>query len=319
MLGADPTLSVAENYRRFAISAEGKSPLYQELCNGVAGDPVVLDFLSEQPPTKRQPNLLLAGTRFLYGTQPDYSRFRATVLAHSDELARLLHSRRTQTNEPGRCAVLLPALCQLPQPLALIEVGAAAGLCLLVDRYGYDYGGRRLGDGRLVFECEPHGPAPLPRHLPEVVWRAGIDLDPIDLDDEDAVRWLEALVWPEEEDRLARLRGAMAIARDEPPRVVRGNLLDGFVDLAAEAPPDATLVVFHTAVLAYLSAGERAEFKAQVDASRARWISSEAAGLIPDLPLPRAEPLSPSYLVLAADGTRALAFCDGHGRWLQWL
>ncbi len=39
-------------------------------------------------------------------------------------------SKRTQTNEPGRCAVLLPLLAALPQPLALLEVGASAGLCL---------------------------------------------------------------------------------------------------------------------------------------------------------------------------------------------
>ena len=49
-------------------------------------------------------------------------------------------SRATQTNEPARCAVLLPVLARLPQPLALLEVGASAGLCLLPDHYGYDYG-----------------------------------------------------------------------------------------------------------------------------------------------------------------------------------
>lgn len=319
MLGADPTQTVAENYRRFAIAAEGKSPLYQELCRGVAVDREVLDFLSEQPPAKRQPNLLLAGTRFLYGVQPDYPAFRATVLEHRREIADLLARRRTQTNEPGRCAVLLPALCQLPQPLALLEVGAAAGLCLLVDRYGYDYGGQRLGDSCVVFECEPHGRVPIPRRVPEVVWRVGIDLDPIDFTDDDATRWLEALVWPEEEDRLERLRGAIAIARAEPPRVVRGNLLDRLGDLVAEAPREATLVVFHTAVLAYLSAPEREQFMARVLASRAHWISNEAADLVAGVTLPGVKPHAPSYLVLAADGERPLAFCDGHGRWLQWL
>jgi hypothetical protein len=51
-------------------------------------------------------------------------------------------ARRTQTNEAARCAVLLPALAQLPQPLALIDAGASAGLTLLADRYSYDYAGR---------------------------------------------------------------------------------------------------------------------------------------------------------------------------------
>ena len=63
-----------------------------------------------------------------------------------DEVEALMLARRTQTNEAARCALLLPLLAALPQPLALLEVGASAGLCLLPDRYGYDYAGHRLGD-----------------------------------------------------------------------------------------------------------------------------------------------------------------------------
>jgi Uncharacterized protein conserved in bacteria (DUF2332) len=163
MLGTDPTVPVAENYRRFArLEAAGKSPLYQELCEQVAADPEMLGFLAQQPPAKRQPNLLLAAVRLLFGVQSSYAAFRAVTLAHRDEVAAVLASRRTQTNEPGRCAALLPILCQLPQPLALLEVGAAAGLCLLIDRYGYEYAGQRVGGDGLVFECVPHGRVPTP-------------------------------------------------------------------------------------------------------------------------------------------------------------
>lgn len=320
MIGVDPAQSVAENYRRFGrIAAAGKSPLYRALCEGVANDPEMLAFLSLQAPAKRQPNLLLAGTRFLFGLQPDYAAFRETVLGHPDELSELLASRRTQTNEPGRCAVLLPVFNELPQPLALLEVGAAAGLCLLVDRYGYDYAGRRLGGDRVVFECTPHGSVPLPDELPEIVWRAGIDLDPVDLDDPDAVRWLEMLVWPEEQDRLDHLRLAIEIAREERPRVIRGNLLERLRDVAAEAPRDATLVVFHTAVLAYLSAAERERFRDEVAAIPATWISNEGEAVVTGLDVPAVAPVAGSYFVIAAGGRRPIAFCDGHGRWLQWL
>jgi hypothetical protein len=279
----------------------------------------LLAFLSRQPPAKRQPNLLLAGTRFLFGLQQTYEAFRMTVLEHQDEVAAVLQSRRTQTNEPGRCAALLPALCQLPQPLALLEVGAAAGLCLLPEHYGYDYGEHRLGDSRVTFRCELHGPVPVPRELPRVVWRAGIDLEPINLDDPDAVRWLEALVWPEERDRLDRLRAAIEIAREECPTVVRGNLLEVLHDVAAEAPAEATLVVFHTAVLAYLSNSEREQFVGQLRQLPGHWISNEGADVVPGLAVPPARPVSPSYFVIGANGRRSLAFCDGHGRWLQWL
>ncbi|MGA2470025.1 MAG: DUF2332 domain-containing protein [Solirubrobacteraceae bacterium] len=319
MIGADPTQTLAESYRRFARGeANGKSALYEELCEGVADDPQMLDFLSQQPSAKRQPNLLLASVRVLFGLQSSYAAFRAVVLEHRDEVSAMLLTRRTQTNEPARCAALLPLLCELPQPLALLEVGAAAGLCLLADHYGYDYDGHRIGGDEVVFECSAHGDVPLPHQLPQVAWRAGIDLEPIDLDDRDAMQWLEALVWPEQTDRLERLRLAIGIARRERPRVVRANLLDALATVASEAPPDATLVVFHTAVLAYLSTEQRTRFETDVAAIGAEWISNEAPDVVPGLSAPTVKPVADSHFVIARNH-HPVAFCDPHGRWVQWL
>ena len=165
-------------------------------------------------------------------------------------------ARRTQTNEPARCATLLPALALLPQPLALIEVGASAGLTLLADRYSYDYGSRQLAGTdpcAPVLSCRPLGPVPIPAQVPEVAWRAGLDLNPLDVTDDDDVRWLECLVWPGETGRRERLAAAIETARRDPPPVHRGDLLTDLVALARQAPPGATLVIYHSAVLAYVA------------------------------------------------------------------
>jgi hypothetical protein len=103
--------------------------------------------------------------RHLDGVPLDGAHLGEIVQRGREPLRALILSRSTQTNEPARCAVLLPALVCLPQPLALIEVGASAGLCLYPDRYGYDYGGHRLGppadSGRApVFPCTVNGPVP---------------------------------------------------------------------------------------------------------------------------------------------------------------
>jgi hypothetical protein len=67
-----------------------------------------------------------------------------------------------------------------------------------------------------------------------------------------------ALVWPEEDDRLNLLRQALAIAREAPPKVTQGDLRVDLPALAAQAPSQATLVIYHSAVLAYIqSAAER--------------------------------------------------------------
>jgi hypothetical protein len=138
------------------------------------------------------------------------------------------------------------------QPLALIEVGASAGLCLLPDRYGYDYG-RATFLGKPMLRCAVNDATPIPAALPQIVWRAGLDLNPVDLSDAAQIAWLETLIGPEQIERLANLRAAIKIAAANRPRIVEGDLLgDSFARLCDEAPKDATLVIFHTAVLAYV-------------------------------------------------------------------
>lgn len=323
----------AEEYREFSVhEAGGRSPLYVQLGQGVADDPEVLGFLAGLPPAKRQPQLLLAAVRYLAGVQASYAGFRAVVLDNQAELAAIMLARRVQTNEPARCATLLPALAMLPQPLALLEVGASAGLCLQPDRYGYDYGTRRIGGqpGAPLLSCRCLGPVPLPDQPVEVAWRAGIDVNPLDVTDPDDVRWLSCLVWPGEGDRAARLAAAIEVARRDPPRVVRGDLLDRLASTAAGAPPGATLVVFHSSVLAYVTPAERQAFARAVIGLDAVWLAQESPAVMsssvpgfvpapPTSPAPFTAPPGGMAYVLTRNGRDALAYADGHGSWLSWL
>src|SRR5262249_29332063 len=148
------------------------------------------------------------------------------------------------------------ALAQIPGPLALIEVGASAGLTLLFDRYSYDYGSVQLSGSdpdAPVLRCALLGkvPAPIPQPMPDIVWRAGLDLNPLDVTKEEDVRWLSCHVWPGEGDRRERLDAAVVSARRDPPAVHRGDLLADLPALAAQAPREATVVIYHSAVLAY--------------------------------------------------------------------
>lgn len=326
MIGNEPELGTAENYRRFSVrEARGRSPLYEQLAGGVADDRELLAFLAHLPEEKRQPNLLLAAVRYLAGLQPGYDAFRAVVLDRRAEVATTMLARRTQTNEPARCATLLPALASLRQPLALLEVGASAGLCLLPDRYSYDYGTCRIDGhaGAPALVCRCRGPVPVPRRPVEVAWRAGIDINPLDVTDSDDIRWLSCLVWPGEGDRAERLAAAINLARRDPPRLIRGDLVEQLAETAAGAPEDATLVVFHSAVLAYVSAGRRAEFARAVTALTAVWFAQEDPDALSGLPaFPRALPApdsGPTAFLLIRDGREALAYADGHGTWIRWL
>jgi hypothetical protein len=213
---------------------------------------------------------------------------------------------------------MLPALALLPQPLALIEVGAAAGLTLIPDVYSYDYDGHRVAgtDPQApLLSCHPVGPVPLPDRVPEVVWRAGIDLNPLDLNDEDDMAWLSCLVWPDEADRAARLHGAIGAARRQPPSIYRGDLLDDLVRVAAHAPTDATLVVYHSAALAYVDVPKRQAFGAAVRDLGAVWLSNEGDGVLPGV----ATGPGPPCFLLVRNGEEVLARTDPHGTWLEWV
>lgn len=304
---------VAEAYRLFADrEAHGVSVVYEEWARTVATDPMLRNLIEPLPPAKRQPNLVFAAAR-LHGADTTVDSFRSTMVGHWDAVRSTVLSHATQTNEAARTAVMLPYLAALPQPLALIEVGAAAGLCLLPDRYSFVYGDTRLdpsdGPSTVVIECALDGIAP-PVALPQIVWRAGIDLAPIDVTDPDACAWLETLIWPGQEERRDRLTAALRIARVNPMRIERGDLVELLPALASEAPADATLVVIHTAVLAYLSADDRTRFVDLVTGLDGHWISSEGNGVVHSVS-GLAE--DDKRFVLAVDG-RPRALVDPHGR-----
>ncbi len=317
--------STADAYHSMAErELRGVSPSYEALSLGVAGDSELLARLDELPAASRQPNLLFASVRWLDGPVDAYGPFRAFVLDQWPEVASLLRTRRTQTNEAGRCAPLLPVLAGLDGPLALLEVGASAGLCLYPDRYAYRYRTPHsvvaVGDSPVILDCTVSGPAPLPAVPPQVVWRAGLDLHPLDVRSADDVRWLTALIWPEQRDRFAHLRAAVELVRADPPRLVTGDLTTDLAAVAASAPRDATLVVFHTAVLGYVDPTGRERFAAAVrdlavQRGRVHWLSDELPGLVPGT---ESAVAGPARLVVALDG-RPLARAAPHGERLEWL
>lgn len=323
--------TLRDYYGKFArLEASGTSPIYTAWAEGVAADDEVIALLLELPRPKRQANLLFAAARHLGAGEGTYADLRAWLLRHWDDVRELMLARSTQTNEAGRCATLLPALARIPGPLALMEVGASAGLCLYPDRYSYRFTvtgavGAEFaqsttldpadGPSAVVLDCELTNVS-VPERLPEVAWRAGIDLNPLDITDVDQREWLTSLIWPEHEARRERLLAAASIAAADPPHLVRGDLLDTVESLLAEVPAGTQPVVFHSAVLAYVDAEVRACFASLM---RSRddvvWISNEGAGVLPDTPA-QLETLgveADGRFVLSVDG-RAVALTGPHGQ-----
>ncbi|MGC5171556.1 DUF2332 domain-containing protein [Microbacterium sp. DT81.1] len=328
---SDAAAAVAERYERFAREeAPGRSELYADWASGVAGDAVVAATLARIPANRRQPPLVFAVTRMLGAPLRPFGEWAAWLAEHADEVVAECTARSVQTNEPLRCAALLPALSLIDGPIALLEVGASAGLCLYPDRYGYRYtgsGGALVLDpvddpSPLVLETALRGDARPPLRMPDVVWRAGIDLQPLDARVARDRAWLRGLVWPGESGREQRIEAALDVAAADPPHLVVGNAPEVLAEVAAAvrsaAPRGATLVITTPGVLAHIPRAGRERVIALARECGDAWITLDAPALHESWDAPTDASTWPAGgFALALDG-RILAAADPLGRWLEW-
>jgi len=174
-----------------------------------------------------------------------------------------LATRRVQTNETARAvAWLWPAALagagSGERPLALVDLGASAGLNLAADALPAIWTDSRDGSPLRVAEA------------PRVVSRLGLDARPIDAEDDAAVAWLRACLWPGERRRLARFEAAIAAfraaRRSAAPPVLEVADLRGAGErlraVARAAPADALVVAYQTLVREYLAPAHRTEYVA---------------------------------------------------------
>jgi hypothetical protein len=322
-------MGVAETanlYRRWAhVEAHDSSGIYERLALVVAEDPATVEFLETVEPIKRQPNLLFGALRWHEVDVGDPSAALSWLHAHPNEVREVMRTRRTQTNEVARCATLLPALAQLPAPVALIEVGASAGLCLLYDIWRYHYTGPGVDhwvgpvDSPVTVSCAVDGAVPLPEAVPDIIWRAGLDLNPIDARDPDARRWLQCLVWPEHHDRARTLHAALDVAAEVAPRIDSGDLVFDLPALLAQAPSDATTVVVHSATLSQLEQHQCDAFAATPACHGAHRLGAENPKTLPRLvdQIPEGIDVNGRHMVSLDEDVLGLA--HPHGRTLSWL
>ena len=268
----DDAQTLADSFRRFAIyAARDGAPRYERICDGVADDPDLLDIVDAAPPDQRRPNILLAAVHYLLllgvddplarhyptvaclkGCAPDpdppagelFGAFRSFCLARREAIVDLVSGRATQTNEVGRCSAIYPAVASVGQrvgkPLAVVDLGAAAGLNLLFDRFCYDYGGIERGapGSPVRLACDLRS-GTLPAWEPEVACRLGLDRRPVDVRDGDSALWLLACQWPDHLDRFTTARDAIRFARElaDYPEVVGGDIVLSLIHISEPTRP----------------------------------------------------------------------------------
>lgn len=338
---------VFDYWEFFAGEAErAGAPLYAKLSRGIGQDPELREFASGVRKGQPAANILLSAVHFLLlrgaqhplrgffanlnggrGAEGDpFPAFRDFVSQYREQLAPLVASRVTNTNEVGRSALLHAGFravaTESGEPLNLIEIGPSAGLNLIWDRYGVRY---RRGDEAfyseprdlpLMIDCELKGNALPPLGTaPNIASRVGLELNPVDLSQADERDWLKALVWPDQVERFARLEKALEIYAREKPEIRAGNALDLLPEAIAGIREDQPVCIYHTMVIYQFSEEAREALdNLLLTASLRRpvWRLGFEGSLKGENAL---------ALGRYRDGqreVRSLAICHPHGTWMEW-
>jgi hypothetical protein len=189
------------------------------------------------------------------------------VLAERPDAVREHLDRPVQTNEVSRCAGLVGGFLMVAQetrmPLAVLEVGASAGLNLRFDRYRFTAGDASWGDpGSAVrFEDVFDGSAapPLDAEL-SVAERRGCDRNPLDPRAEEDRLTLMSYVWPDQDRRFGLLRGALDIAARDTIAVERATAAEWTERVLGEQRSGVATVLYHSVVVQYLASDEATAF-----------------------------------------------------------
>lgn len=331
----------------YGAANANSSPLYAYLAGCVADDPEILALVRDADLATQVTNLLFGAVHFLLldGVQhplvqfyPDLSQnprpvedaypdFRAFCLENAPKIEALVTQKRVQTNEVSRCSLLLSTFNLVYErenkiPLAIVEIGSSAGIHLLWDHFYYDYGshgqvGNPDANVKLTTNIRGNVRPPIPAQMPQVAYRIGCDIYPIDPNDEEATRWLRALIWPEHQDRRVQLEAALNELRLKPVQVVAGNAAETLPEILKNVPPDLNLCVFHSYAMVQMPKSIREQildhmlaFSSQRDFYRVsqEWYSGQQ--------YPQIELMT--YHNRQAQ-SELLAYGESHGRWLEWL
>ena len=278
------TKFVTERFHRFADQeCRGSTPLYEHLSPRIAEDLDLVSIARRAREGQPVPNLFFASVQFLLlseegselaayyptlgGDRPpdggSFRIFKSFCLERRAEIENLLRTRLVQTNVIRRSAYLFPAFCLISElcgarPLFLLELGTSAGINLIWDRFGYDYGEgniRGMPESPVRVKSSFRGDLrpEFSDTMPKVASRLGVDLNVIELESRDERLWLRSLIWPEHTERVETQERAIDLLLEDPPERLNGDGVQLIPDLLTATPSGSVACVFHTHVANQIS------------------------------------------------------------------
>ncbi|HHB83167.1 MAG TPA: DUF2332 family protein, partial [Devosia sp.] len=181
-----------------------------------------------------------------------------------------------QTNEVARASLLYSGMRviagETTLPLSLFELGASAGLNLMLDKFAYRLGDRNFGEtgSRVLLSPQWVGPAPKGA-APDILARRGCDLNPLDVTVATHRARLLAYIWADQSERLARTEAAIRIAQAAPPRLDKADA-GAWVEsnILPKGKSGTSRVLFHSIAYQYFPEAVKNKIEANMEAAGAQ-------------------------------------------------
>lgn len=332
----------SETFKRFAEKeCRGSSDLYEHLSSRISEDEEILELSGYAREGQPVPNLLLGAVHYLLlkGYQHSLKEYYPSMVSrpkdyqeaflpfkdfcreYKEEIRHLLETKLVQTNEVRRCAYLFPAFSfvyeKMNKPLALIEIGTSAGLQLMWDHYSYAYGTEEIYGNidstvKLTAEIKGDDAPKLQQGTPPVSRRIGLDLHINNWADEEDYLWLNALIWPEHEDRRQVFEKAAEYVKASSIDFIEGDGIELLPSIAGEIPEDSVLCVFHTHVANQIPIeGKKKLFKEIQTIASKRDIVHIYNNM-------KDRELHLDYYIEGVEHKNTIGMTEGHGKWFEW-
>ena len=248
---------------------------------------------------------------------------RIAIARHQTRLSAFM-AHEPQTNEVRRSAGLAPSFLTIAQetglPIRAFEVAASAGLNLNWDRFHFRFGDTAWGDpgASVAMDTAWTGDPPPVEARIEVISRAACDRRPVDLTDPIQRRRLLAYVWPDQFERLDRIRAAIDLALSLDVLVETADAVDWTARVAAPQA-GAVTILYHSVFWQYMPAESQAALT-QVIAQHGAMATADApfAWLRMEPPADHMSNMEVRLTLWPGGEDRRLAQVHPHGAWVKW-
>lgn len=336
--------TISNRFKTFAErECKDSSRLYEFLSYKIAEDDELLELSSYAKEGQPVPNLFFGAVHYLLlkrirhelrdyypsiveqpkPVEESFHPFKQFCQQYRDLIISILRVKNVQTNEVRRCAYLYPIFSYIfektKKPLALIEIGTSAGFQLLWDKYRYTYqSGEHYGemDSDVHIQSEIRGEKVpnFPAKVPPVAERTGIDLHVNDVSDDEDSLWLNALIWPEHEERRNLFHRAVQSIRKYKKEIhlIEGDGVDILPQIVERIPQDVLPCVFHTHVANQMP--EETKYRL-LDNIRVIGGFRDIFHLYNNI---WDRKLHLDFYINGIEHRKLIGETDGHGRWFTW-